>query len=114
MANALVVVQSLANALGKWGLVVDLGMCKRARGGDRMIEKGDKEERLKSCEEEYRNDRVGDVLLLKIGLYSPVPNRNMQTEAWVKSKRIAFIALLGINGQSRLMPSSLSDPPWRL
>ena len=30
-----------------------------------MIEKGDKGERLKSCEE-YRNDRVGDVLLLKL------------------------------------------------
>ena len=53
-------------------------------------------------------------MLLKLGLYPPVPNRNMETEAWVKLKRIAFVALLGIKGQSRLMPSSLSDPPWRV
>ena len=56
----------------------------------------------------------GTCLLLKLGLYPPKLNRNMETKAWVRSKRIAFMALLGINSQSRLMPSSLSDPPCRV
>ena len=45
MANALVVVvvQSLANALGKWQLVVDLGMCKRAGVEIGWLRKGIKE-----------------------------------------------------------------------
>ena len=32
-------------------------------------------------------------LLPKLGLCSPVPNRNKETEFWVKKKRVAFIAL---------------------
>ena len=44
MANALVVVvQSLANALGKQQLVIDLGMCKRAAVEIGWLRKGIKE-----------------------------------------------------------------------
>ena len=43
-------------------------------------------------------------LLPKLGLCSPVPNRNKETEFWVKKRRAAFIALPGKGGPSGLMP----------
>ena len=42
-------------------------------------------------------------VLLKLGLCPLVPNRNAETEFWVKEKKIAFIALSGKGGHSRLM-----------
>lgn len=42
--------------------------------------------------------------LPKLGLCPLLLNRNVETEFWVKEKNIAFIALLGIGGYSRLMP----------
>ena len=43
-------------------------------------------------------------VLLKLGLCPPVLNRNAETEFWVKEEKIAFIALPGKGGYSRLMP----------
>ena len=44
------------------------------------------------------------VLLLKLSLYPPVLNRNAKTEFLVKETKIAFIALSGKGGHSRLVP----------
>ena len=44
------------------------------------------------------------ILLAKLGLCPLVLNRNLETEFWVKEKKIAFIALPGKGGHSRLMP----------
>lgn len=44
------------------------------------------------------------VLLLKLGLCPWVPNRNAETEFWMKEKKLAFIALPGIGGLSSVMP----------
>jgi len=43
-------------------------------------------------------------MALKLGLNPQVPERNMETECWVKEKKTAFIILLGKGDQSRLMP----------
>ena len=44
------------------------------------------------------------VLLPKLILYPPVPNRNSKTEFGVKKKKIDCIALPGKGGHGRLMP----------
>ena len=43
-------------------------------------------------------------LLPKLGLCPRVLNSNVETEFWVKEKKVAFIALPGKGGHGRLMP----------
>lgn len=45
------------------------------------------------------------VVVAKLGLCSLVPNRNAETEFWVKQKRVTFTALLGKGGHS--VPNAL-------
>ena len=44
-----------------------------------------------------------EIVLPKLGLCPPMPNKNLEPEFWVKQKKIAFIVLPGKGGHGRLM-----------
>lgn len=46
----------------------------------------------------------GLVVMVLLGFCPLAPNRNAETEFWAKPKEVAFIALPGKRGQSRLIP----------
>lgn len=46
----------------------------------------------------------GLVVMVLLGFCPLAQNRNAETEFWAKPKEVAFIALPGKRGQSRLIP----------